>query len=190
MTEISFRTLHSLCWAPWPHKRGPAPSEHARTHADLSAASPRAAGPAPSCREAPEAGGKARDGRRLGGVAWGLKPRVRLPPGCDLAAKPLLECGHPSHGSCDAAAHPRASRVGGRKPRCFCPAPARGPERLVPPIPQRFGLPRRQAWSRPSPTASRARGTLRGFQGDSNFALQQRTAAVHEEKRQGQRGPP
>lgn len=34
------------------------------------------------------------------------------------------------------------------------------------------------------PTASPARGTLRGFQGDSNFALQQRAATVHEEKRQ------
>lgn len=39
------------------------------------------------------------------------------------------------------------------------------------------------------PTASRARGTLRGFQGDSNFALQQRAASVHEERRHSQRGP-
>lgn len=55
-------------------KRGPAPPGHARTHADLSAASPRAAGPAPSCREAPGGG---RKGARLRGAARGLKHQVR-----------------------------------------------------------------------------------------------------------------
>lgn len=130
-------------------KQGAAPSEHARTHADLSGASPRAAGPAPSCREAPGGGlGKARFGWRLGGVAWGLKPWVRLPPGCDLAAEPLLECGNPSHGNCDAATHPRASRVGGRKPRCSpCPraqpgtlGPSHSPT-VWPPAPPRLAAP-------------------------------------------------
>lgn len=165
-------------------KQGAAPSEHARTHADLSGASPRAAGPAPSCREAPGGGlGKARFGWRLGGVAWGLKPRVRLPPGCDLAAEPLLECGNPSHGNCDAATHPRASRVGGRKPRCSpCPRAAGNAWSL--PFPN--GLASRAATPGRAhpPTTSRARGPLRGFQGDSNFALQQRAVGDRGERRQ------
>lgn len=71
----------------------------------------------------------------------------------------------------------------------FALPPARGRERLVPPIPQRFGLPRRQAWPRPSPHRLPGTRTLRGFQGDSNFALPQRTASGYEERRHRQWGP-
>lgn len=181
-------------------KRGPAPPGHARTHADLSAASPRTDGPAPSCREALGGGRKgARIGWRLGGAAWGLKHQVPSPPGCDPATEALVEHGHPSHGSCDAASLPRASRVGGRKPRCSpCSRPpARASKRArarvagsATSLPVPNGLVSRAAQPGRShpPTASRARGTLRGFQGD-NFALLQRAASARGERRHRQQGP-
>lgn len=153
-------------------KRGPAPPGHARTHADLSAASPRAACPAPSCREAPGGG---RKGARLRGAARGLKHQVRLPPACDPATKALLGYGHPSHGSCDAASLPRASRAPGARP-----APARAPPgALGPSHSPTVWSPAPPSLVAPIPlTASRARGAQRGFHGDSNLALLQRTASV------------